>query len=247
MKKISYVLAVLGMITSMVTLQSCSSDNDGPSVVSANALVTVKPNADNTHVYLQLDDNTTLFPVNMSKSPFGNKEVRALINYTESEGYVGPYNYGVNVNWIDSILTKPMVTNYGEEDNWTKYGSDEIEIVNDWVTVAEDGYLTLRFRTQWGNGVVHHVNLVYRDDINNPYTVTFYHNANGDKTGIINDGLVAFKLDDLPDTKGETVDLTLQWKSYSGMKSTKFKYCTRKATNVLTSDKLERIGNQNFE
>ncbi len=247
MKKISCFFAVLGMFTSMITFLSCSSDNDGPVVVYTNALVTVKPNADNTLVYLQLDDNTTLFPINMSKSPFGTKEVRALTNYTKSEGYVGPYTYGVNVNWIDSILTKPMVTNYGEDDNWKKYGSDEIEIVNDWVTVAEDGYLTLRFRTIWGNGAVHYVNLVYREDSNNPYTVQFYHNANGDKSGLMGDGMVAFKLDELPDTEGKTVDLTLQWKSYSGMKSTTFKYCTRKAYNTLSSDKLERVGNQNIQ
>jgi len=245
MKKIFCFIAVLGIFASMNLLQSCSSDSDG--TIYANALVTVKPNADNTEVYLQLDDNTTLYPVNMKTSPFGKKEVRALMNYSKSEGYVGPYTYGVNVNWIDSILTKTTAPNFSEQENLEKYGADEVEIINDWVTIAEDGYLTLRFRTYWGARATHKVNLVYRTDINNPYTVTFYHNANGDKSGALGDGLVAFKLDELPDTKGETVELTLQWKSYTGSKSAKFKYCTRQATNVLSSDKLERIGSQNIE
>ncbi len=229
MKKIIYFFAVLGIFTSIVALQSCSTDNDGPEYVYTDALVTVKPNSDNTQFYMQLDDNTTLFPLNISKSPFGTKEVRAITRYTKSENYVGPYTYGVTVHWLDSILTKPMAVNYGEEDNWKKYGSDEVEIVNDWVTVVEDGYLTLRFRARWGNGAVHYVNLVYREDSNNPYTVQFYHNANGDATSVIGDGMVAFKLDQLPSTEGQTVDLTLQWKSSTGMKSTKFKYCSRKS------------------
>ncbi len=247
MKKISCLFAVLGIMTSMGFFLSCSSDNDGGNKVYVNALVTVKPNADNTEVYLQLDDNTTLFPINMKVSPFGKKEVRALTNYSVSKNYVGKYTQGVTVNWIDSILTKSLAPNMSELENLDEYGADAVEIVNDWVTIAEDGYLTLRFRTRWGGRAVHYINLVYRTDVNNPYTVHFYHNANGDNSGVVGDALVAFKLDGLPDTGGETVDLTLQWLSYSGPKSAKFKYCTRKATNVLSSDKLERLDQQNIE
>ena len=35
---------------------------------------------------------------------------------------------------------------YCEGENSEKYGNNLVEIVRDWVTVAEDGYLTLRFR-----------------------------------------------------------------------------------------------------
>ncbi len=245
MKRINFLFASLGIMFSMALMLSCSSDDNGR--VYTNALVTVKPNADNTEVFLQLDDNTSLFPVNMQVSPFGKKEVRALTCYYTADDYVGQYKKAVYVSWIDSILTKSLAPNYSAEENLVEYGVDGVEIVNDWVTIAEDGYLTLRFRTYWGGRSVHYVNLVYRTDVNNPYTVTFYHDANGDNSGVIGDALVAFKLDGLPDTKGETVDLTLQWQSFSGMKSTTFKYCTRKSTNVLSSDKLERIGSQKME
>jgi len=244
MKKFSYFLAVLGIMSSMMFFQSCSSDDGGK--VYHSALVTVKPNVDNTSVYLQLNDNTTLFPVNMKSSPFGTKEVRALTSYYVEDNYVGNYSYGVHVNWIDSILTKSLAENFSEEENLEEYGDDAVEIVDDWVTIAEDGYLTLRFRTRWNGNTMHYVNLVHRTDINNQYTVNFYHEANGDVSGIVRDALVAFKLDGLPDTEGKTVDLTLKWQSYSGPKSAIFKYCTRKATNVLTSDKLERVDNQNI-
>ena len=63
----------------------------------------------------------------------------------------------------------------------------------------------------------------------NPYEVEFRHNAYGDTYGNPDDGLVAFKLDELPDTEGKTVKLKLKWKSFSGDKSAEFDYCTRKS------------------
>lgn len=217
----------------LVGLQSCLDDDDDTLYFSnyyANALVTVKLNADSAP-YLQLDDSTTLRPVNMSRSPFGEKEVRALANIAASDEDPQGYNRAVFVNWIDSLLTKPMALNLGEEENDRTYGNDPVEIFNDWVTIAEDGYLTLRFATRWGNGKAHFVNLIPTDNPENPYEVEFRHNAYGDTDGRMDDALVAFKLDGLPDTQGKTVKLKLKWNSFSGEKSTEFDYCTRKATN----------------
>ena len=64
----------------------------------------------------------------------------------------------------------------------------------------------------------------------------FCHNAFGDTNGRMGDGLVAFKLDGLPDTQGKTVKLTLKWNSFSGEKSAEFDYCTRKATNPQATE-----------
>ena len=141
------------------------------------------------------------------------------------------YDKAVFINWIDSILTKPMAPNLGEEENSQTYGNDPVEILNDWVTIAEDGYLTLRFATRWGNGQPHFVNLISTQNPDNSYEVEFRHNAFGDTEGKMGDALVAFKLDQLPDTQGETVKLKLKWNSFSGEKSAEFDYCTRKATN----------------
>jgi hypothetical protein len=119
--------------------------------------------------------------------------------------------------------------------NEKTYGNDPVEIVNDWVTIAEDGYLTLRFRTYWGQTKAHRINLVAGSDANDPYKVVLFHDANGDTKSYIGDGLVAFKLDELPDTQGKTVNLTLQWNSFNGTKTATFKYCTRKSTNATNN------------
>ena len=196
-KKILIAIATI----SSLSLQSCLDDDDNYAMRFPNALVTVKTDADQT-VFLQLDDKTTLLPTNMTKSPYGEKEVRALVNYKEVDEPSDIYTQAVHINWIDSILTKPIAPDLGEEND-TVYGTDPVEIVNDWVTIAEDGYLTLRFRTQQGDYQTKH--------------------------GRYADGLVAFKLDALPDTEGKTVKLKLKWKSFSGEKSAEFDYCTRKS------------------
>lgn len=65
MKKLSIILLGMSLLAGTF-FTSCRKD-DGE--VYTTALVTVKPNADNTSVYLQLDDNTALLPVNISSSP----------------------------------------------------------------------------------------------------------------------------------------------------------------------------------
>ena len=64
-------------------------------------------------------------------------------------------------------------------------------------------------------------------DPSNPFKVVFHHDAGGDHVGETGDALVAFRLKGLPDTEGKDVDLTLEWQSFSGKKTAKFKYCTR--------------------
>lgn len=226
----SKTLVLAAVLASSFSLQSCLDDDDNDyDLRFPNALVTVK-NVSDGSFFLQLDENTTLLPTNVKTSPFGEKEVRALVRYNEVDEPSGNYTKAVYINWIDSILTKPIAPDLGEENDKV-YGTDPVEIVNDWVTIAEDGYLTLRFRTIWGGREKHFVNLLLGQNPDNPYEVEFRHNAYGDTYGEPGDALVAFKLDELPDTEGKTVKLKLKWKSFNdGEKSAEFDYCTGKST-----------------
>lgn len=231
MKTMKFFTAIALAMMSVFSITSCDTDDDTYLYYPPmpNALVTVKP-VSGDGFYLQLDDSTTLYPVNLKKSPYGDKEVRALVCFTEVKPVNDDYTKSVQINWMDSILTKPAVA-YPGEGNDGEYGEDPIEIVKDWVNIAEDGYLTLRFRTRWGNnGVAHFVNLFTGVNPDDPYEVEFRHNAYGDISGVWGDALVAFRLSDLPDTGGKTVKLTLKYKSFSGEKSIQFDYCSRKAT-----------------
>lgn len=220
MKHNKFIATLLLLASTMPILQSCLNDDDDNnySMQYPSAIVTVKN--ETGKLVLQLDDSTKLYPSNITQPPYGDKEVRALVNYSKINN--GQAN-SIYVNWLDSIRTKNMAMDLGT-NNDSKYGTDPLEIVNDWVTVVEDGYLTLRFRTYFGNQITHQLNLVKGV---NPYEVVLHHNANGDKNGILKDGLIAFKLDSLPDTKGKTVDLTVKWNSFSGEKTAIFKYRSR--------------------
>lgn len=224
----------------LIILPSClDDDNDDMNLRYPNALVTVKESADET-LFFQLDDQTTLLPVNLNSHPFGGKEVRALVNYEEVDESSGSFDKAVHVNWIDSIRTKAMAPNLGDQNDEV-YGTDPVEIVPDWVTIAEDGYLTLRFRTIWSNmGITHFVNLIPTNNPQNPYEVEFRHDAKGDVSGRVGDGLVAFKLDNLPDTEGETVKLKLIYKSFNSTKSIEFDYKTSAATAATSAIAAER-------
>ena len=203
MKKLKNLLAVAAIVLSSSLFQSCGTDEDYYYILPnyPNALVTVKNAADST-IFLQLDDFTTVYPVNVRESPYGGKEVRALVNFTPCNADPHGHNGAVFINWMDSILTKPAVPGTGSESD-DEYGSDPVEIVNDWLTGVNP------------------------DD---PYEVEFRHDAEGDDERKWGDGLVAFSLKDLPDTEGKTVTLKLRWQSYSGTKQANFKFCSRKTT-----------------
>ena len=222
-------LAVVGTMALSAAFSSCSTDDDNDYLrTMPNALVTVKTAGD--ACYFQLDDSTTLLPSNV-KSLYGGKEVRALVNYTKTDQKAEKYDAVVNVNWIDSILTKKPVPSLATSaENDAKYGNDAVDIVRSWVTIAEDGYLTLRFRALWGNVKQHTINLVANVNPENPYEVELRHNTNGDPQLRWGDGLVAFNLNGvLPDTQGKKVKLAIKWKSTAGDKTVDFDYCSRKA------------------
>lgn len=228
---VNKLLASVAVLASVMIFPSCldDDDNDYYRYAEPSALVTVKPLVDNSF-FMQLDEVTTLLPVNMKSSPYGEKEVRALVNYDILDQSGGEYDQAVHVNWIDSILTKPIAGDLGDKNDEV-YGTDPVDMIGDWVTIAEDGYLTLRFRTRWGDrNQPHFVNLLMSKDAENPYAVEFRHNAFGDVYGETADGLVAFNLNALPDTEGKTVKLKLKWNSFNGEKTAEFDYCTRKTT-----------------
>lgn len=170
---------------------------------------------------MQLDNSTTLVASNLTSSPYGDKEVRAIINYTDEGENRGDIR-SVRINWMDSIRTKWPVP-YIKEQNDRLYGNDPVEIVRDWVTVAEDGYLTLRIRTLWGDrNVKHYVNLLTGKNTDDAFEVELRHNAMGDVRGHVGDALIAFNLNQLPRNGQDAVKLKVHWTSFSGPKSAEF-------------------------
>ena len=231
MKKLKCLLSLVVVLVLATAFVACDNDDDDSwRMRYPNALVTVK--TDGNVCYFQLDDNTTLLPANITQPMYDGKEVRALVNYKELPDVDERYGKKVQVYWVDSILTKkPVVTEGSEEADANKYGDDNVDVINDWVTIAEDGYLTLRFRALWGGLNPHRINLVTGVNPNDPYEVELRHDSNGDAKNYVADALVAFRLKDvLPDTKGKVVKLTLKCKTSTGNKTYTFDYATGRST-----------------
>lgn len=232
------LFSIVGVMVLMM-LPSCTSDDDSPELLRPTALVTVCPNADGSFI-MQLDNATQLVPTNLKTSPFGTKEVRALVNYTETN--VSPQDKkvrNVEVNWLDSIRTKLPVETLGKQDE-VKYGNDPIEIVQDWVTVAEDGYLTLRIRTLWGSPHATHIlNLVTGTNPADPYELELRHDAKGDKNGRWGDALIAFNLNKLPRGDAGIAKIKLKWKSFTGDKSAKFEIKMRPLKQEIDANNIQ--------
>ncbi|GIJ94841.1 NigD1/NigD2 family lipoprotein [Capnocytophaga stomatis] len=221
MNKFKFSMYALGLFAAVLSLQSCLKDDNIIDTLRPTAVVTVRPQSDGSF-FLQLDDVTRLNPTNMKKSPFKDKEVRALVNYTKEKTDTKQKIENVHINWIDSIRTKKPVPDLGAEND-AKYGNDPIEIVRDWLTVAEDGYLTLRVRTQWSRAnVKHSINLLTGANSENPYEVELRHDAKGDVGGPMGEALIAFNLNELPRKDAQKVKLKLKWKSFNGEKSAEF-------------------------
>lgn len=232
------LLYIVGVVVLMM-LPSCTNDDDLPELLRPTALVTVCPNADGSFI-MQLDNATQLVPTNLKTSPFGTKEVRALVNYTETN--VSPQDKkvrNVEVNWLDSIRTKLPVETLGKQDE-IKYGNDPVEIVQDWVTVAEDGYLTLRIRTLWGSPHATHIlNLVTGTNPEDPYELELRHDAKGDKNGRWGDALIAFNLNKLPRGDAGIAKIKLKWKSFTGDKSAKFEIKMRPLKQEIDANNIQ--------
>ena len=242
MNKTVYLVAAA---SALLSLAGCQLNKQTPdySKIYANAIVTVKHTPEDVF-YLQLDDKTTVKPSNMDESPFGDKQVRALANLTVSDEKPEQGNSSIAfdktavVNWIDNVRTKDIVPSLGSEaEDDHEYGDAPIDIIGNWVTILEDGYLTLAFCAYWGNpAAVHAVNLVSGVDPEDPYTLEFKHNAFDDNwyyNPITATGIVAFDLSSLPPTNGETVELKIKYKPIYGSESVaKFKYCTGKTTET---------------
>lgn len=237
MKRKHLLLLTLGL-GALIALPSCSNDDDDYMLYRPTALVTVCPAYEGGFV-MQLNDSVQLVPINMKTSPYGLKEVRALVNYTrDNEPTTSENIQTVHVNWLDSIRTKMPVKSAGPEND-AIYGDDPIEIVRDWVTIAEDGYLTLRVRTLWGmTDTPHLLNLLTDTNPDNPFELELRHDAQGDGNGRWGDALIAFNLNEMPRPDSEKAKITLKWKSFSGDKSIQFEIKMRPKNHEIDSSDI---------
>ena len=174
----------------------------GPVQRNHTAIVTVKQDEAGL-VFLQLDDNLCLYPRNYPE-PF-IRECRIICELSWWEGATR-----CEMGWMDYLQEGPVQSE-------PLAAGDGVDIIPDWMTSVEDGYLTLHYSTLWGYGQVpHSLILVTGENPEDPYEVRLVHLNNGDPALEKADALVYFDLSSLPPTGGSAQTLTLKWINSAG-------------------------------
>lgn len=222
-KTLNILFLTVAAFAAAVFFQSCDRSKDP---VLLSALVTYEDSE--SGVRMQLDDNTSLVPTNIKPGMYGNKTVRALIRYFEDDSNPVGEGIFVKVATVDTIRTKPASVDKGELND-SYYGKDRLEIVRDWTTIGEDGYLTLLICTHRGDPLkVHTISLVSKGEKDGVYEFELHHDADGDIYGYESEGLIAFNLNDLAPEDRSPIILRLSWDGFYEHHSADFKLTFRK-------------------
>ncbi|WP_028897382.1 NigD-like C-terminal domain-containing protein [Prevotella sp. HUN102] len=233
MKTSRILLGVISAFAVCSFFASCETDESKNETIYPNAIVTIKPINDGAGFNVWVDDKVQGPASNITKSPYGKKEVRAIANIRQEKDEKGMNK--IYINWMDSIRTKNAIMPELKAMDWKKYGEDRLEIINGFGTVVEDGYLTLRYSTAITNPKAKRdMNLIVQHSEKEPYKLVLAYNAHGDNKGRFASGLIAFRLSEIDKIarKNGKKDVTLQlhWKSYQGDKQASFKYHVRSDT-----------------
>lgn len=214
------------LLLTVMAMVSCSMADFGESPSDATeavyheymAIFTVRQSAEGV-VYFQVNDSTRLYP-RAWDVPFAGVG-KMIGQITIHNQQFGNYGYITDVAWWDTVEKGSVVASAGM--------GDPVDVLTDWMTSAEDGFLTVHYSTRWGARTIGHtLSLVLSGNPFDPYEVRLVHNRNGDAPDEEGDALVCFDLNGLPDTGGKYVDLTLKWLDSEGKDAAaKFKYKTR--------------------
>ena len=195
-----------------------SESPDSEYVGTFNAIATIKKSPTDT-VYFQLNDSTTVYPSNYQKAYTRMERLFGRVNISNKP--TGSFKYTCRVDGAEP-LEEGTVSSSAK-------GDDPIDVLDDWMTSVEDGFLTVHYDAMWGNSpTIHNFSIVTGTNPGNPYELVLRHDANGDAKDEKGDGLVCFDINSLPSTGGQYKELTLKWNSLEGTACERqFKFKTR--------------------
>jgi hypothetical protein len=237
----------LAVIPALLLLSACakefSADADGISKnlynydfqgdVTSQAIGTVKTR-DGIR-FIQLDAVSAGFVVNPNEIQGFADGTRVYLQYWTVLSTSTPdfCTDAILVEWA-SPIEKGGLSMVNFEENFSAAAinsatySDPMDIVTDWMTCLEDGFLTLHYMIPTSGEKKHEFSL-YRSlyDYNQYYLI---HQADGDTKGSVKDGIVCFDVSNaLSKTEGKTVKLSFAYIDLNHTeKRLTFDYCSPK-------------------
>ena len=196
-----------------------------PAQVQFSAIATLF-RTESGQYYLQVDANTRVYPANFEDLCHTEPECpcRIVGDLTGFDRQIRDLGYYGVLDWFEFLEKGPVLGERGE-------GKDGVDVLADWMTSLEDGFLTLHFQTWWGYETRRHeLRLVTGTNPDDPYELLLVHNANGDPKSMQADALVYFDLQGaLPKPEDpDNTTVTLKWTNDAGqIQSRSFPYAGR--------------------
>ena len=169
--------------------------------------------------FLQLDPGSVGYIVNQDDVADIRDKTRVFVQYKSVLSDRPDFcTESVWVDWATPLdVGSTSLLDFEESySNESFLATAPVDIVLDWITSLEDGFLTLHY-TIPASGENKHSFTLYRSWAKG-YHFFLVHDAHGDTEGSLTDGIVCFPVENLlPDTGGETVTLSL---TYLNLKNT---------------------------
>ena len=169
--------------------------------------------------FLQLDPQSVGYIVNQKEVSDIQDKTRVFVQYKSVASERPVFcTESVWVDWATSldVGSRSLLTFEEAYSNESFLATAPVDIVLDWITSLEDGFLTLHY-TIPASGENKHSFTLFRS-WEQGYHFFLVHDAQGDTEGPLTDGIVCFPVENLlPDTGGETITLSL---TYLNLKNT---------------------------
>jgi len=192
---------------------------NGSEPQTVTAIVTIKQDAEGK-TFLQVSENIKVYPDGGYEFSGLQRAMCSLYIYAHE----GDIYYG-QIDWLEPLEMGSFGTGS------IKGGAgDGLNIIQDWMTGAEDGYLVIHYSTWWSEHPVHHdFYLSSGSDPDDPYCLELRQDSHGDAHDYLDEGIICFDINSLPDTGDEYRTITLKWNDTDGAARTAtFDFKTRK-------------------
>lgn len=164
--------------------------------------------------YLKIDDNLNIVDANDNlKSVSG----RIYCQFRLLDEKPASNFFPAEIDWYESV----ELGQYGPLAGGTGFATiddaddDGLDVIEDWMTSLEDGYLTFHYSAWWGNKM--HYLVLTPDDENKPLELTLRHDSRDDEKLEKADALICFDINSLSNyIDEENVTITVKWKNSVG-------------------------------
>lgn len=176
-------------------------------------------NYSNGFHYLKVSENLCIADINNSLSVSGR--VYCQFRLLDKKPISGIF--WAEIDWYENVeLGDNGLMVGGPPNTYINIHDDGLDVIDDWMTSQEDGFLTIHYSAWFGNSNVWHHLALTPDDKDNPLVLTLRHDAKGDMPLEKTDALIYFDIND----RSQYIDeehyyITVKWTTCAGQPAEK--------------------------